>query len=102
MIVTRSEQAKNDALDIALHISNDSIVAAERFLDQVEMAIRQLQQFPISGPQIALPQFRALRCLAVPKFPKYFLFYVGNDSDAPITRVGDSTRESAAILDRSP
>ena len=57
-------------------MSEDSFVAAERFLDQEEIAVRQLQQFPRSGTQIASPQFPKLRCLAVPDFPKYFLFYV--------------------------
>ena len=50
MSITRSQQADTDALDIALHISEDSMFAAERFLDQVEMAVRQLQRFPRSGP----------------------------------------------------
>lgn len=99
MSVTRSEQAETDALDIAVHISEDSFVAAERFLDQVEIAVRQLQQFPRSGPQIALPQFPKLRCLAVPDFPKYFLFYLFNDIDVLIVRVGDSRRDWSVILD---
>ena len=78
MSVTRSEQAQDDALDIA---------------------VRQLQQFPRSGPQIALPQFPKLRCLAVPDFPEYFLFYLLNDGDVLIARVGDSRRDWSVILD---
>ena len=99
MRVTRSQQAETDALDIALHVSEDSMVAAERFLDQVEIAVRQLQQFPRSGPPIALPQFPKLRCLAVPDFPKYLLFYLFDDIDVLIVRVGDSWRDWSVILD---
>ena len=99
MSVARSRQAENDALDIALHISEDSMVAAERFLDQVEVAVRQLQRFPRSGPQIALPEFPKLRCLAVPEFPKYFLFYLLDSGDVLIARIGDSRRDWSVILD---
>ena len=99
MSVCRSVQAEDDALAIALHIADDSPVAAERFLDQLEIAIAQLTRLPLSGPQIALPQFPTLRCLAVPEFPKHLVFYTINEGEVLILRIGSALRDWSAILD---
>ena len=101
MSVCRSVQAEDDALGIALHIADDSPVAAERFLDQLESAVAQLRRFPLSGPQIALPQFPTLRCLAVPEFPKYLVFYTVKQDEVMILRIGSALRDWSAILDRT-
>ena len=96
MRVTRGQQAETDAFDIALHISEDSMDAAERFLDQGEITVRQLQHFPRSGPHVALVQSPRLRCLAVPGFPKYFLFYELNSGEVGIAQIGDIRRDWSA------
>jgi len=60
--VSRTAQAEADAFEIALTISEDSLVAGLRFLDSLEATVWQLERFPLSGPRVALERFPNLRC----------------------------------------
>ena len=98
MRVCRTAQAETDAFEIALTISEDSLDAALRFLDNLETAVRQLERFPLSGPCVALERFPNLRCIAVPQFPKHLLFYTVDEGAVTVVRVGNTRRDWCELL----
>lgn len=85
-------------MEIATTISDDSLEAAMRFLDNLEETVKQLERFPRSGPQVALEKFPTLRCIAIPKFRKHVVFYVVEDDVVTVVRVGDTRRDWADLL----
>jgi toxin ParE1/3/4 len=91
--VTRTAQAEADTLENALTISEDSFDAALRFLDNLEVTVRKLERFPLSGPRVALERFPNLRCIAVPQFPKHLLFYIVDEDAVTVVRVGNTRRD---------
>ena len=98
MRVSRTAQAETDAFEIALTISEDSLDAALRFLDNLEATVRQLERFPLSGPRAALERFPNLRCIAVPRFPKHVLFYILVEDAVTVVRVGNTRRDWSELL----
>ncbi len=98
MRVSRTAQAETDAFEIALTISEDSLDAALRFLDNLEATVMQLERFPLSGPRVALERFPNLRCIAVPQFPKHLLFYIVDDDTVTVVRVGSARRDWSELL----
>lgn len=98
MRVSRTAQADADALEIALTISEDSLDAALRFLENLEATVRQLERFPLSGPRVALERFPNLRCFAVPQFPKHLLFYIVDDDAVTVVRVDNTRRDWSELL----
>ena len=98
MRVSRTAQAESDALEIALTIGEDSLDAALRFLDNLEATVRQLERFPLAGPQVALERFPNLRCIAVQQFPKHVLFYVVDEDAVTVVRVGNTPRDWSELL----
>ncbi len=98
MRVSRTARAEADAFEIALTISEDSLDAAVRFLDNLEATVKQLERYPLSGPRIALDRFPNLRCIAVPQFPKHLLFYVVDDDAVTVARVGNTRRDWSELL----
>jgi plasmid stabilization system protein ParE len=96
--VSRTGQAEADALEIALNIGEDSLDAALRFLDNLEVSVRHLERFPLSGPSVALARFHNLRCIAVPQFPKHLLFYIVDDDAVTVVRVGNTRRDWSELL----
>ena len=98
MRVSRTTQAEADTFEIALTISEDSLDAALRFLDNLEATVRQLERFPFSGPRVALERFPNLRCIAVPQFPKHLLFYIVDEDAVTVVRVGSTRRDWSELL----
>ena len=93
MRVSRTARAEADAFENALTISEDSLDAALRFLDNLEATVVQLERFPLSGPRVALERFPNLRCIAVPQFPKHLLFYIVDEDAVTVIRVGNTRRD---------
>lgn len=98
MRVSRTAQAETDAFEIALTISENSLDAALRFLDNLEATVRQLEGFPLSGPRVALERFPVLRCIAMPQFPKHLLFYLVDEHAVTVVRVGNTRRDWSELL----
>ena len=98
MRVSRTAEAEADAFEIALTISEDSLDAALRFLDNLEATVRQLERFPLSGPRVALERLPNLHCIAVPQFPRHLLFYIVDEDAVTIVRVGDTRRDWSELL----
>ena len=98
MRVSRTAQAEADAFETALTISEDSLDAALRFLDNLEATVRQLERFPLSGPRVALERFPNLRCIAVTHFPKHLLFCIVDDDAVTEVRVGNTRRDWSELL----
>ena len=98
MHVSRTAQAEIDSFEIALTISDDSLDAALRFINNLEATVRQLERFPLSGPRVALERFPNLRCIAVQQFPKHLLFYVVDDDAVTVVRVGNTRRDWSELL----
>jgi plasmid stabilization system protein ParE len=96
--VSRTAQAETDAFEIALTISEDSLDAALRFLDNLEGTVRQLERFPLAGSRVALKRFPNLHCIAVPQFPKHRLFYTVDEDAVTVVRAGNTRREWSELL----
>jgi toxin ParE1/3/4 len=89
------ERAVRDVEDIVDHyIAQGSIQAAERFVNELEGAYRQIADFPSSGSArfasaLALPGLRAWHLSIFP----YFVFYVVADKHIDIWRVLHDRRD---------
>lgn len=89
-----SASAENDLLEAWLYVSEDSVTAADRMLDQIEAeAIRLLDQ-PLMGrerPDLS-PGIRSW-----PTSTPYILFYFPNEHGVVVARVLHHARNIPAI-----
>lgn len=96
--VLYSASAENDLLEAWLYLAEDSVLAADRMLDQIEAeAIRLLDQ-PMMGRERGelAPRMRSW-----PTSTPYILFYFINENGIVIARVLHHARDIPAI-DRWP
>ncbi len=92
--VTRRPLAETDILEIWDYIADDSLAAADRWVDQVDKQFRVLATQPMMG--------RARDELApgVRSFPfgRYVVFYVPLDDGIDVVRVLHSARDIDAVF----
>jgi plasmid stabilization system protein ParE len=96
--VLYSVSAENDLLEAWLYLAEESVLAADRMLDQIEAeAIRLLDQ-PMMGRERSelAPRMRSW-----PTSTPYILFYFINENGIVIARVLHHARDIPAI-DRWP
>lgn len=96
--VLYSASAENDLLEAWLYLAEESVLAADRMLDQIEAeAIRLLDQ-PMMGRERSelAPRMRSW-----PTSTPYILFYFINENGIVIARVLHHARDIPAI-DRWP
>ncbi|HUB28011.1 MAG TPA: type II toxin-antitoxin system RelE/ParE family toxin [Tepidisphaeraceae bacterium] len=84
----------------ALFIARDSVDAAIRFHDAVDITCEQIQEFPTRSPRYELPepQFSELRRRAVQGFRNYLIFYRFDGDAVDVIRVLHGARDIPAIL----
>ena len=87
--LVRSDPAERDLLEIGRYIARDSVDAALRFLDRVDVALRTIERFPGVG------QVRAEISEGVRSFPlgQYLLLYRVIDSEIQLLRVVHGARD---------
>ncbi|MBD2594707.1 type II toxin-antitoxin system RelE/ParE family toxin [Nostoc spongiaeforme FACHB-130] len=98
--VSKRPQVIHDLLEIATYIGEDNLEASDRFLIAAEKTFQQLGQMPGMGRycQLSHPKLAGIRQQAIKGFPKYFVFYLSNDSGVEILRVIYGGRDIEAIL----
>jgi toxin ParE1/3/4 len=89
-----TQQARNDLLEIWLHIAADSPTAADRFVDKIEARCRLLSRQPRLGE--ARPELAdGLRCFPV---GNYVVFYQPRTDGIEIVRVISGARDIDALF----
>lgn len=87
-------QAKTDLLELAHYIANDSLDAADRFLELIDDKCKMLAEHPQLGPEreSLVP---SLRSFAV---GDYLIFYRPTDSGIEVIRVLSGYRDLDTLL----
>ena len=70
-------QARRDVVELAVYIGQDSVGAANRFLDATDKTFAMLAQQPFLGTEHAAqnPRLNGIRVFRVKKFPNHLAFY---------------------------
>ena len=87
--ILRRPKAVSDAESIADWIANDSLNAALRFLENVEVTLERLAKFPASGCPLKAenPAFADVRFARVAGFPNHVVFYVEHETAIEVIRI---------------
>ncbi|HUG69892.1 MAG TPA: type II toxin-antitoxin system RelE/ParE family toxin [Pirellulaceae bacterium] len=101
--ILRRQKAAQDAEDIADHIAEDSLVAALRFLENVESTLKDLAAFPGAGSpfESAHPELANLRFRRVKESPNHVIFYVEHTNAIEVVRILHGARDLDAELRRT-
>ena len=87
--ILRRRKAAQDAEEIADHIAEDSLVAAVRFLENVDATLKDLAAFPAAGSPFESdnPELANLRFRRVMGFPNHVVFYVEHTNAIEVVRI---------------
>jgi toxin ParE1/3/4 len=87
--ILRRRKAAQDAEEIADHIAKDSLVAAVRFLENVESTLNELAALPGAGSPFESdhPELANLRFRRVKGFPNHVVFYVEHTNAIEVVRI---------------
>ncbi len=96
--VLRTPQARADLLEIWLHIAEDNIDSADRFLAAVDLKGRTLADFPEMGERCAHlgPSLRLFTA------GNYVIFYRPIENGIQIIRVVSGARDLETLFDSDP
>jgi toxin ParE1/3/4 len=94
-------QARRDVVELAVYIGQDSVGAANRFLDATDKTFAMLAQQPFLGTEHAAqnPRLNGIRVFRVKKFPNHLAFYFARKDGIEIVRVLHGARDLDAALD---
>jgi toxin ParE1/3/4 len=89
------DEARFDVIDIAYSIADDSLQAADRFVEAFDTLCELLEETPGMGVirDFGNPALKGLRVRAVPGFPNYPVFYTFNTSSVNVLRVLHGARD---------
>ena len=98
--IVRTARADRDIVEIGLFIAEDSIEAADRFLEAVETTFLALAEMPRMGALRTFrnPRFAGVRMWRVKDFEKYLIFYLNNDDGLEIVRVIHGAQDIPALF----
>jgi toxin ParE1/3/4 len=93
-------QARLDVVELATHIGQDSVTAANRFLDACDSTFQLLAEAPGIGGSYPTKNDRlaGLRVFRVKKFPSHLTFYLQRQNGIEIVRVVHGSRDIDAAL----
>jgi toxin ParE1/3/4 len=99
--IIRHDEAISDLVKVALYIAADNHEAAERFVDDAEVAIHRLAEMPGIGilKDLGDRRFHGLHSWPIPTFPNYLIFYRYSDEVLEIVRVLHGARDLPSIFD---
>ena len=88
-------EADRDVLDIADHISEDSIEAAFRFVESFKRSLLKLKDAPFRGAMIRLDAepLRSTRWIPVDGFANHLIYYTTEPEAVVVIRVLHGARE---------
>ncbi|HVC80627.1 MAG TPA: type II toxin-antitoxin system RelE/ParE family toxin [Chloroflexota bacterium] len=92
--------ARSDVIDIAYYIAEDSLTAADRFVEAVDAAYSRLADMPEIGAarEYGDPALKGMRMWPVPGSPKHLIFYRATATEVRIVRVLHGARDLARIF----
>ena len=98
--IIRRAQAKKDVAQIGCFLADDSIAAAERFLEAVEASFIALVRMPYMGASRSFrnPRFAGVRMWRVKEFENYLIFYRPLNGGIEVLRVLHGAREIEALF----
>ena len=98
--IIRRARAKQDIIELALHIASDNLNAAERFVDAVEAAFDFLAENPKEGSsrEFINSRLKGLRMWPIRNFERYLIFYRPAKDHIEIVRVFHSARDIPTLL----
>jgi toxin ParE1/3/4 len=101
--ILRRRKAAQDAEEVADHIAKDSLVAAVRFLENVESTLKDLAAFPGAGSRFESdhPELANLRFRRVKGFPNHVVFYVEHSNAIEVVRILYGARDLDAELKKT-
>ena len=78
-----------------MYIAHDNADASRRFLDAGEATYRKLAAMPRMGVAQRLnnPTLSGLRCIRIPGFRNYLIFYLPRDDGIEVVRVLHGARD---------
>lgn len=101
--ILRRRKAVQDAEEVADHIAKDSLVAAVRFLENVETTLKDLAAFPGAGSPFESehPELANLRFRRVKEFPNHLVFYIVHTNAIEVVRILYGARDLDTELRRT-
>jgi toxin ParE1/3/4 len=100
---SKSLQARADLLDIFVHIGEDSLTSADRFLEAAESTFQRLAENPHIGNVCGFGgDFADLRRWPVRGFETYLIFYRVRGQVVEIIRVLHGARDIEAMFETEP
>ncbi len=93
-------RARLDVVELATYIGNDSVAAANHFLDATEATFEFLAEWPEIGAVYPTKNDRlsGLRVFRVKGFPNHLVFYLERQNGIEIVRVVHGARDLDAAL----
>jgi toxin ParE1/3/4 len=94
------DEARFDVIDQAYYIAEDSLSAADRFIEAVDAAYQRLAAMPGMGAirEYGNPKLKGMRMWPVPGFEKHLIFYHASETELRIIRVLHGARDIARIF----
>ncbi len=94
-------QARTDIVELAVHIGQDDISVASRFLDATDETFALLARQPFIGTKYVTktPRLEGIRVFRVKKFPNHLMFYIARENEIEIVRVLHGSRDLDAAFD---
>ena len=93
-------RARLDVVELAAYIGQDSVTAANRFLDACEATFEFLAESPQIGAIYPTknPRLVGVRVFRVKRFPSHLAFYLERHNAIEIVRVVHGARDLDAVL----
>jgi toxin ParE1/3/4 len=99
--IRRTDQAREDLIEIYIYLHKRNPQAAERVLDASEATIHALLDVPVIGSrwETAVPQLQGMRVVPARKFRNYLIFFRSTPGGIELFRVVHGSRELERIVD---
>ncbi|MCA9445327.1 MAG: type II toxin-antitoxin system RelE/ParE family toxin [Candidatus Omnitrophica bacterium] len=100
MRVVKRPLARLDTLEIYAYLAEESEMAADRFLENLDKSYNRLLEFPLIGHEASLPfpEYAGLRVWHVPEFEDYLVFYIPHDEEIEVFRVLHGMRDIGSLF----
>ena len=102
--ILKRRLAAQDIVELAAYIAQDSIQAAERFLEATENAFHFLAESPGAGARRTFkdPDLSDIRMWPIRGFDKHLVFYREDPSGIEVIRVLHAARDIPALFRKPP
>lgn len=100
LLVIVTPKARQEILEIADYIAEQSLEAAMRFFDNVEASFERISQMPELGTlcQVQHPETVGIRVWPVTGFPNHLIFYRPESGQLRILRILHGAQDWEALF----